>query len=326
MSESSIRLARGNRESEKNENSSKILDVGEVVSVNDPYHLNRIKVRIKGPRNLGGDDGVKDKDLPWAFPLLPKYFIGQPKVKEAVFIFVFSKDREHADRMYMGPIISQPDKLNFDPFYTTALRGFTFASQSPNTTIDSIPELDGIFPKADDVSIQGRFNTDITQKHNEVVIRAGKFELSSTNENNPYPFKFNIKSQAYIQIKNDVVISSADSEKQEKGSVTNIVSNKINLITHKNGSPRFNVTNQDDLISMEELENILQTAHQLPFGDVLLEYLILMKEAIFFHVHNGNGNQATDLTISGNKQALAIFKTKADELEKSMLSQNIRIN
>jgi len=86
------------------------------------------------------------------------------------------------------------------------------------------------------------------------------------------------------------------------------------------------VTNQDNLISDVELNNILTKAHQLPFGDVLLEYLILMKEALFYHVHNGNGNQATDLTISGNKQALAAFKTKADELEKSMLSKNIRIN
>jgi hypothetical protein len=98
------------------------------------------------------------------------------------------------------------------------------------------------------------------------------------------------------------------------------------LITHENGSPRFNVTNQDNLISDDELSRILSEAHQVPFGDILLEYLILMKEALFYHVHNGNGNQATDLTISGNKQSLATFKAKADELEKSMLSKNIRIN
>jgi hypothetical protein len=35
-----------------------------------------------------------------------------------------------------------------------------------------------------------------------------------------------------------------------------------------------------------------------------------MKEALFYHVHNGNGNQATDLTISGNKQSLSAFKAK----------------
>jgi hypothetical protein len=48
---------------------------------------------------------------------------------------------------------------------------------------------------------------------------------------------------------------------------------------------------------------------------VLLEYLKLLKEALFSHVHNGNGNTATDLS-SGNKQALTEFKAKAEKLEK----------
>jgi hypothetical protein len=51
---------------------------------------------------------------------------------------------------------------------------------------------------------------------------------------------------------------------------------KINL-THENGSPRFNLTNQDNLISDSELDKMLSEAHQLPFGDVLLEYLRLLK-------------------------------------------------
>jgi hypothetical protein len=51
-----------------------------------------------------------------------------------------------------------------------------------------------------------------------------------------------------------------------------------------------------------------------------------LKEALFAHVHNGNGKPATDLTSSGNKQALTIFKNKSKDLEKAMLSKNIRIN
>lgn len=308
------------------ETNSKITDIGLVVSIDDPFNLGRIKVRIKGPRNKGGDDAILDNDLPWAFPLISKNFSSPPKIGEAVYIFVFGNDREHSDRMYIGPIISQPDKLNFDPYYNTALRGFSFASQSPNVSVDKIPELNGVFPKPEEVSVQGRYNTDITQKYNEIVIRAGKFESSPISNNNPYPFKFNSKTQAYIQIKNDVIISPIGNQTQERGTVTNIVANKINLITHTNGNPRFNVTNQNNLISDEDLSLILEEAHQLPFGDVLLEYLILLKEALFYHVHNGSGNPATDLTVSGNKQALSIFKSRADELEKSMLSNNIRIN
>lgn len=317
------RIARGDDEPLNKIDIFKTVEIGEVVSNDDPYHMGRIKVRIKGSRNGGGDDGILDDDLPWCVPLLPKFFANQPKPKEAVFIFRFSKFREFADRMYMGPIISQPDKLSFDPFYTSALRPFTFSSEGPNVSVDRIPDLKGVFPNPEDVSIQGRYNTDITQKTNEIVIRAGKFEPTEAANNNTYPFKFNSKTQSFIQLKNDVII---DSETGKKGSVTNVIANKINLITHDDGSPRFNVTNQDNLISDDELARILSEAHQVPFGDILLQYLILMKEALFYHVHNGNGNQATDLTISGNKQSLAAFKAKADELEKSMLSKNIRIN
>lgn len=301
--------------------------LGEVVSVEDPNFLGRIKVRIKGPRAKGGDDGISDKDLAWCFPLLPKFFGGGVKVKEAVFIFTFDKTRQHADRLFLGPIISQPQQLNFDPFYMTAMAGFSFGSESPNVSVATIPQILGVFPNPDDVSVQGRYNTDITQKRNEIVLRAGKFESSTPDKVNPFPFKFNSKTQGYIQIKNDVVIvPKKDNQEQQRGTVTNVVSSKINLLTHREGSPRFDLTNQNNLISDEELAIILENAHQLPYGDIVLQYFRLMKDALLYHVHNGNGSAATDLTASGNKQALAEFKAKADDLEKQMLSKNIRIN
>jgi hypothetical protein len=289
--------------------------------------LGRIKVYIKGPISQGGDGDTTDDNLPWCFPMLPKHLSVVPKIGEVVLVFVFSKYKEHVDRLYLGPIISQLPLLDKDPFLFSALAGFSFGPAEPSINPSQIAELNGVFPKSDEISIQGRYNTDITQKKNEIVIRAGKFETSTPTDNNPYPFKFNTKTQAYIQIKNDVVVvPKTNTQAEQKGSVTNIVGSKINLITHVDGSPRFNVTNQDNLISDDELANILDQAHQLPFGDVLLQYLILMKEALFNHVHNGSGNAPTDLTTDGNKQSMAAFKSKADDLEKSMLSKNIRIN
>lgn len=321
------RVARGDKSPLETLDKFKNLEIGIVLSVTDTAYLGRIKVRIKGPVNSGGDDGISDADLPWALPMIPKFLSTQPKVGEAVFIFVFGTHRQHADRLYLGPIISQPQQLNFDPFYVTALAGFTFGSENPNVSVSTIPQIKGVFPNPEDVSIQGRYNTDITQKNNEVIIRAGKFEVSTPDKTNPFPFKFNATSQGYIQIKNDVITQPKnDTQSEEKGSVTNIVSTKINLLTHKNGSPRFNLTNQDNLISDDELASILETAHQLPYGDIVLQYFRLFKDAFFAHVHNGNGNPATDLTASGNKLALATFKAKADDLEKQMLSKNIRIN
>ena len=323
MNEGSNKIISGRKNLHEQIDTFKNVLLGEVVSVQDPNYLGRIKVRVKGPANKGGDDGIPDTELAWCFPLIPKFISTQPKIKEAVYIFTFDKNRQHTDRLYLGPIISQPQQFNFDPYYTSAMAGFTFGSQSPSVSINTIPQLKGVFPDPQDISIQGRFNTDITQKNNEVVIRVGKFESSKPDKVNPFNFKFNNKTQGYFQIKNDAVISLKTDTKEERGTVTNIVSNKINLLTHKDGNPKFNLTNQDNLISDEELSRVLEEAHQLPFGDILLEYLILLKNAFFNHVHNGS--TPTEL-ITGNKLSVAEFRLKADELEKRMLSKNIRIN
>lgn len=320
--EGTNKLNRGEKSGYENVSSFKYLKYGEVISVTDEFGLGRIKVRVKGSQSVGGDDGVSNADLPYATPMVPKFLATYPKVGEAVWVFVLDRTKQQVDRLFIGPIISQLDKLNRDSAITS-LAGFTFGPIGPKVNVNTIPQLKGIFPELEDISIQGRYNTDITQKTNEVIIRAGKFENVPANSKNPYPFQFNTKTQAYIQIKNDV---SLNKDTTEKGTITTIVANKINLITHKDGSPRFNVTGQDTLINDEEMLRILDEAHQLPFGDVLIEYLKLLKEALFAHVHNGNGNPATDLTASGNKQALSTFKSRAEDLEKSMLSKNIRIN
>lgn len=332
MLEGSNRLTRGVKIKDNDSFNFQYLKFGEVMSIDDPLGLDRIKVWIKGSITTGGDDellgqGNNYDALPWCLPLLPKHITIKPKVGEMVLIFLLSKEKEGADRLYIGPIISQLNKLSFDSARTTALAGFTFGPVAPNVTIANIPDLKGVFPDPSDVSIQGRYNTDITQKDNEIIIRAGKFVETQPTQNNPYPIKFNSETQAYIQIKNNVNLPKlTETEVSDRiGSVTNIVSNKINLITH-NGSPNFNTTNNVDLISMEEMENILSNAHQLPFGDVLLQYLVLLKEAFLNHVHNGNGNAPTDLTKDGNKQSVYEFRKNAAKLEETMLSKNVRIN
>lgn len=312
---------------------SQTFSIGQVMSVDDPQAMGRIKVYVNGTTARGGDNellGLRDINgniipsaLPWAMPM-NSMFSSQPKVGEAVIVFNIDNTKNHIDRVYFGPIISQPQNLIKEPYDYSPLNGLTASNKDPEKSVFDIPELrEGVFPKGDDVSIQGRYNTDITQKYNEIIIRAGKFESSDTNQ---FKIAFNSKTQAFIQIKNDVSFSTLeDSDKKEFGTVTNIVASKINLLTHKNGSPIINL-NPTNLINDSELEKIFKEAHQLPFGDVLLEYLRLLKDAIFYHVHNGNGNPATDLTGDGNIQSIAVLKTKADDLEKKMLSKNIRIN
>ena len=302
-----------------------MISVGMVTSVNDPLNLGRIQVTLMGPTPAGGDKNIVDEDLTWCYPLIPKLLSITPKVDEAVLVFVFNKDKTHTDRLFLGPIISQPNMLAKDPYVSTALAGFSFGLTQTSEDIRKRPELVGVFPNSEDISLQGRFNTDITQKKNEVVIRAGKFVQVSKTPETPFEMEFNKTSQGYFQLKNNTSVGN-----NQKGTITNIVSNKINLLTH-NGSPSFSLNNNNGLISDFEMLKIigpeqLGGAHRLPFGDVLLEYLKLLKNALLLHVHNNNGLPPTDLVSSGNIKAIENFKSKAADLENRMLSNNIRIN
>jgi hypothetical protein len=299
---------------------------GEVVDVFDDKNLGRIKVKLFGPATAGGDKNITSiSELAWCTPLLPKMFSVTPKVGEVVIIFQFNQNTTHVDRLYLGPIISQPNKLRKDTFIETALAGFTFGHQETTSDIRLRPELVGVYPNIDDISVQGRYNTEVTQKENEIIIRAGKFVEVAQNPEAPFGIEFNKTSQGYFQLKNNTIIGN-----NQKGTITNIVSNKINLLTH-NGSPSFNLNNKNGLISEFEMVKIISPeelggAHRLPFGDVLLEYLKLLKNALLLHVHNNNGLTPTDLTTSGNIKAVEAFKLKAADLENRMLSNNIRIN
>ncbi len=315
----------GNESAYKFTEGFQMISHGEVVDIDDNKNLGRIKVKLFGSTSAGGDKNIATSNLAWCTPLLPKMFSVTPKVGEAVIIFQFNQNKTHVDRLYLGPIISQPNKLIKDAFIETALAGFTFGHQETTSDIRLRPELVGVYPNIDDISIQGRFNTDITQKENEVIIRAGKFVEVPKNSETPFGIEFNKTNQGYFQLKNNTIVGD-----NQKGTMTNIVSNKINLLTH-NGSPSFNLNNKNGLISDIELLKIISPeelggAHRLPFGDVLLEYLKLLKNALLLHVHNNNGLPPTDLVTSGNIKAIESFKLKAADLENRMLSNNIRIN
>ena len=300
----------------------KNIQIGVVVSIDDTQSLGRIKVKIPGPANRGGDDGTPLEKIPWAYPMIPRFFTSSPKEGEAVFVMIFSEQKTHSDRLYFGPIISQYTKLDFDSINTTALSPFSFGIIKPNVNFDNVPIINGVFPKKDDIAIQGKYNTDIILRRNEILIRAGKFVESKPNENNPYPFEFNNTTQGFIQIRNDIPIEpQKENQTQRKGSVANIMANKINLLGYLDSSPRFNI-NQIDQLSNDEILKILETAHPVPFGDILVQYLRLFKTAFINHVHNNNGLKPTG---TGDK-SVQNFVKQAEALENDMLSKNIRIN
>jgi hypothetical protein len=286
----------------------------------DPYI---IRCRIIGDKY---DNDHTDDKLPNCFPFTPKHTTVIPKKNEVVLVFMFGDDEKYTDRFYIGPIISDPTKLLKQTQSDGAEAAFSTSIVDPVEDISKLESAKGIYSQYDsdgNFSIDGRDNSDIVFKKSEILLRAGKFVDGK-------PLEFNQVNPAYIQIKHGFSVNKSETT-SETISATNIVSNKINLLTYKDGSPEFNLTKRDldgnltPYITDDELEKILSEAHPLVFGDLLVNYLKLLRSAFINHVHNGSGNKPTDLT-TGNILSVKDFTEAAASLEKDMLSRNVRIN
>ena len=87
-----------------------VIKMAQVESVEDDADGLRIKARLS-------QDGMKTtSELPYSYPLLPKTFRIVPKVGEGVLIFLSELGNNDSNRYYIGPIISQDQKLNFDQY------------------------------------------------------------------------------------------------------------------------------------------------------------------------------------------------------------------
>ena len=71
-------------------------------------------------------------------------------------------------------------------------------------------------------------------------------------------------------------------------SVINVVANKINLISH-DGEHTFDLTNPKSMITDDEQEKINNEAHPVVYGDLLVDFLNLVKKYINLHTHPYHG-------------------------------------
>jgi len=277
-----------------------------------------IKVVIQGTKYDGAGTYTNVLTLPNCFPLLPKHLNVVPQKGEMVLVMLYGDDARKDDRFYIGPIISSRTKLNKD-LAKTSISNFTKGIVSPTEDISRVPLAKGVYENKQNVVIEGRGSTDIIQRDNEILLRSGKFVPNDR-------LRFNNVNPGFIQIKSDF------NNNNKNITVTNIVSDKINLLTY-NGTPSLSggngltkvdkKTDVAEYIDDVKLQEILEEAHPLVFGDLLIEYLKLLKDAILNHVHNGSGGKPTDLLPAST---IKNIYDKAEILEKSMLSKNIRIN
>lgn len=254
----------------------RILYTCEVKSVEDDQDGLRIKVYIdEFDRNSTIDE------LPYCFPLLPKHLHINPKVGESVNVLIPDIGDPGGTRYFIGPNISQAYRLHMDPHYYSAqslLPGETRSKPKPAHNMD--PENNGSVPDREDIALQGRTNTDVVLKDEEIRIRCG-FKKTPLDSNVQNRLHFNKSDLAYIQMRHGQM---RDEKGRRFGSVINIVADRINLLSHKSRA-NWNLSDPDKLIPDDEMERILSNNHPLVYGDELIAYLKRLISVIREHTH-----------------------------------------
>lgn len=277
-----------------------IFKLGEVRTGDDPDGGGRIKVRLRE------DSNAADQDLPWCFPMLPKMNHIIPKPGESVFVFVSRNGKYFEDRFWIGPIISQLNKISYDPFYYSSRSFLSSGYVSPEENPARNKNSDGIYPDRDDIAMIGRYNTDIVHKNNVLNIRCGIVSQDKTS--------FNSKDLGFVQM---IYKSRTDKNGNNPYNTSiNIVSDRINLISY-DSILKFNTTDSKELITDAVMKQILDKAHVLPYGDTLVSFIKLFLKSYTTHVHSYPGSPPI---IDKNMTDLLSFNLD------NMLSQSIRIN
>lgn len=234
---------------------------GVVVSIDDETDGGRIKVRINGI-----DNKILDNNLPYSYPLMPKFFHIYPKVGEIVRIFIEDSKFPLRSRYWIGSIISQPHKVYYDN-ENSALSTTNLGVMKPEKAPSEYHEADGVYPKKDEIAIVGRLNNDIILRDNEIELRIGKHVADNK-------FKLNKKNMGSIKM----VFES--NSKGEYSSSTVIMSDKIAIITHE-GNPKFKSYG----LTKEDRDRIFLKGSPLAKGRELIASLEIMRNAILNHVH-----------------------------------------
>lgn len=224
----------------------------------------------------------------FAWPLLPKHLQVIPKVGEMVLVFMSSLDNSNGNRFYIGPIISQDYYLN-DGMGEVSLSLLQGMGTNPLCHPSGNPENDGSYPETDTIAIQGRGDSAMWLKDEELRLMCGHkpdWAATSTVERaDPGNLRFNRENLSYIQMKYGKF-------KQNDGtnfnSVINVVADRINLITH-NGADKqsdVSVTDNKDLMTTQSINNFTSNGQKMVYGDDLVSFLNKFRDVFRDHTHH----------------------------------------
>jgi hypothetical protein len=283
-----------------------VLKICQVIDVNDNTDGQRIKVRLSPE-----DDRKSDDQIPFAFPLLPKLVHIKPKVGELVLVILTEVNNGYSNRYYIGPIISQPQFMYKDDFLINAMSLYPGAFKEPDVAPSTNAESHGSLAGDDDIAIYGRNKSDIILTDDDVRIRCGSRLKNSTEKGG---LSFNRLDPAFIHLKHSDTKRGNDEDKYR--STATIVADKINLIGNLSNEP-FRTTDKKHMIDDNEMQKIIDRAHELPYGDILIDFLKLFVNAFANHVHPYPGLPPC--------QTSDYINTISYDLNK-ILSDSVRIN
>lgn len=281
------------------DNGDTIIRLARVVSVDDEYNGSRIKALLA--------EDKFDNEVPYAYPLLPNLIHIIPKIGEAVLLICSNIKSTNSQRFYIGPIIHQPQFVNMD-VYKDAVSLLKNDKNKILPSLEKNPDTHGAYANKDEVAILGRKDSDLIFSDNDVRLRCG---VHLTDNDNKLNSVFNKQTPTFVKLKHhDNVLSN------NTNTTATIVSENINLISTV-GTPSFSVNDVNESISDEEMNKIIETAHALPYGDILLTFLKLFLKAFKTHTHAySNLPPIPDV----NYVALDDFNLQ------DILSKNIKIN
>ena len=319
--------------------------IGEVVDINDPNGGDRIKVRL-----LPEDKRKDIEEIPFAFPLLPKQLHVKPKVGEAVMVICAVDTLQTSQRYYIGPIISQPQDMYYDDYELGATSLLKRGLAKPKKTIEYNTSATGSLAKDDEIAIYSRQNSDVILSNNDVRIRCGSRLLdpiigNQTGDN----ITFNKSNPSFIKLKyHESGIENKLQPNTVSHSTATIVADEVNILTHKNLNDEFKMCDPNEQIDDAEMAKIVDKAHVLPYGDVLVDFLMGFLQMFKSHTHNYNNdtpveddyaktfdaqfgrgtrdNKNTDYMTKTNGVRVEMVNNTFNGLYDKLLSKNVRIN
>lgn len=264
---------------------------GVVVSNEDENDMGRLKIRVRG---LDDKMNIPDSELPYCYPLISKLFHAIPKKGEVVKVLIADLKRPYSLRHWIGPVISQPQFYQFEN-KLTAEGATEYAISNPDIAPSKFEKSKGIYPTIDEIAILGRDNNDIILKDKQITLRVGKHLVDDN-------LILNRKNPAYLNLRIN-----------ERGDQTTsmVVANKLGLMTH-NGKKKYKT-----ILDEDEINRFFETAHPLLKGDLTVEVLKKIINALIFHVHGGAGLPPTPTNPINDLLSINLD---------NIISENIKIN